>query len=136
SQHDPDPVKCPVTAYELALLGSGRTATLLLTHRIDIEWPAELARDIEARGTVRRVDTPARDRAPAFSRDQLFRFDWRLAIGDDTLTAAAVDELARSHHRLLRLRDRWVMVDPGRLRHVLERRGRDPTPTAALRPAV
>ena len=133
---DPNPGTLPVTADELALLGSGRTVSQLLTHRVDIEWPADLARDVEARGTVRRVDAPARDRAPAFSRDQLFRFDWRLAIGDDTLTDAEVDELARSQHGLLRLRDQWVMVDPGRLRHVLERRSRDLTPTEALRATV
>ena len=61
---DPDPGSLAVTADELALLGSSRIVTLLLTHRIDVEWPAELVRDVDARGSVRRVDTPARDRAP------------------------------------------------------------------------
>ncbi len=133
---DPDPGSLAVTADELAELGSSRVVTLLLSHRVDVEWPSELVRDVEARGSVRRVDPPARDRAPAFSRDQLFRFDWRLAIGDDTLTEAEVDALARSQHGLLRLRDQWVLVDPGRLQHVLDRRSRDLTPVEALRAAV
>ena len=133
---DPDPGLLPVTTDELALLGSSRIITLLLGHRIDVDWPDELVRDIDARGSVRRVGAPLPDQPRAFSRDQLFRFDWRLAIGDDTLTEAEVDELAKSQHGLLRLRDQWVLVDPSRLRHVLDRRSRDLTPIEAMRAAV
>ncbi len=133
---DPDPGTLALTADELALLGSSRIVSWLLTHRVEVEWPAELVRDVDARGSVRRVDPSGPDRPRAFSRDQLFRFDWRLAIGDDTLTEAEVDELARSQTGLLRLRDQWVFVDPNRIRHVLERRSRDLTPAEALRAAV
>ena len=136
SSPTPNPGSLPVTADELALLGSSRIVTLLLGHRMDVDWPDELVRDIDTRGSVRRVDAPAPDRPRAFSRDQLFRFDWRLAIGDDTLTEAEVDELAESQHGLLRLRDQWVLVDPSRLRHVLDRRSRDLTPIEAMRAAV
>ena len=122
------PAPLALTADELALLGSSRIVSWLLTHRVEVEWPAELVRDVDARGSVRRVDPSGPDRPRAFSRDQLFRFDWRLAIGDDTLTEAEVDELARSQTGLLRLRDQWVFVDPNRIRHVLERRSRDLTP--------
>ncbi len=133
---DPDPGSVSVTADELALLGSSRIVTLLLAQHVEVEWPRTLVRDIDTQGSVQRVDAHPSDATRAFSRDQLFRFDWRLAIGDESLTEAEVDELARSQHGLLRLRDQWVLVDPSRLRHVLDRRSRDLTPTEALRAAV
>lgn len=125
-----------VTADELAELDTSRIAALLAAHRVDVEWPGDLIRDLRPRGSVRRVETPGVDRPRAFSRDQLFRFDWQLALGDDVLTPSEVDELARSQHGLIRLRDQWVLVDPQRLGHVLERRSRDLTSFEALRAAA
>ncbi len=132
----PEPGRVEVTAEELSQLGSPRVTTLLLAQRIETEWPADLVRSIDTHGTVQRVDTPAHDRPSAFSRHHLFRFDWRLAIGDETLTEAEMDELARSQHGLLRLRDQWVFVDPSRLRHVLERPSRNLTAIEALRATI
>ena len=50
--------------------------------------------------------------APAFTLDALLDFDWELAAGSDRLTAAEVEELARSQRRFVRHRDRWLSVDP------------------------
>jgi superfamily II DNA or RNA helicase len=54
--------------------------------------------------------------------DALLDFRWELAAGNDRLTGAEVEELVRSQRRLVRLRDRWMSVDP----ELLEAMSRDP----------
>ncbi|WP_082554229.1 DEAD/DEAH box helicase [Aeromicrobium sp. Root495] len=133
---EPDAGSVAVTASELGQLGTPRATASLRSQRLEIEWPAELVRDIEPRATVRRVEGTSSDRTRGFSATQLFRFDWQVALGDDVLTADEVDELARSQNGLLRLRDRWVFIDPNRLQRVLWQRGREITSGEALRAAV
>jgi superfamily II DNA or RNA helicase len=125
-----------VTADELALLGDGRTVSHLLASRIDVRWPPDLVRTLETKAVVGRMEAPGSDRPKAFAADQLFSFDWQVALGDKTLTRAELDQLAQSQHGLLKLRDQWVFVDPRRLERVLERRGRTLTSGEALRAAV
>ncbi|MCW2750635.1 MAG: helicase [Aeromicrobium sp.] len=125
-----------VTADELALLGDGRTVSHLLASRIDVRWPPDLVRTLETKAVGGRMEAPGSDRPKAFAADQLFSFDWQVALGDKTLTRAELDQLAQSQHGLLKLRDQWVFVDPRRLQRVLERRGRTLTPGEALRAAV
>ena len=125
-----------VTADELAELGSSRVAARLQAERVEVDWPAELVRELETHATVR-ADT-ARDsgRPRFFDAQTLFRFDWEIAVGGDALTAEELDELAASQHGLLRLRDQWVFVDPSRLRRVLDERTRTITSVEALRAAA
>ncbi|MCW2799938.1 MAG: helicase, partial [Aeromicrobium sp.] len=104
--------------------------------RIDVRWPPDLVRTLETKAVVGRMEAPGSDRAKAFAADQLFSFDWQVALGDQTLTRAELDQLAESQHGLLKLRDQWVFVDPRRLQRVLERRGRTLTSGEALRAAV
>ncbi|MGQ0481493.1 MAG: SNF2-related protein [Pseudonocardia sp.] len=54
------------------------------------------------------------------TREQLGRFDWRLAVGDDVLTEDEIASLVDAKAPLVRLRGRWVAVDPERLRRGLE----------------
>ena len=54
------------------------------------------------------------------SRDRLGRFDWRLAVGGDVLTEDEIAELVATKAPLVRLRGKWVAVDPDRLRRGLE----------------
>jgi superfamily II DNA or RNA helicase len=127
----------PVTADEVGELGRTRVTGLLRAYRVEVLWPDGLVRELDSRPTVRRVDDGMpHDRPRAFGRSQLFRFDWNLALGDDTLTEAELDALAESQHGLVRLRDRWVLVDPARTRALVERRSRDLTAVEALRAAV
>jgi len=58
--------------------------------------------------------------AGGLSRDQLGRFDWRLAVGDEVLTEDEIAELVAAKAPLVRLRGQWVAVDPERLRRGLE----------------
>jgi SNF2 family DNA or RNA helicase len=53
-------------------------------------------------------------------KDQLVAFQWRLAVGDETLSEEEIAALAQTKAPLVRLRGQWVAVDPGQLRRGLE----------------
>jgi SNF2 family DNA or RNA helicase len=53
------------------------------------------------------------------SRDAVVRFRWGLALGGEYLSEADLKELARAKVPLVRLRGRWVHLDPARLRQGL-----------------
>ncbi|GIJ68103.1 DEAD/DEAH box helicase [Virgisporangium ochraceum] len=53
------------------------------------------------------------------SRDAVVRFRWGLALGGEYLSEADLTELARAKVPLVRLRGRWVHLDPARLRQGL-----------------
>ncbi|MFC5138726.1 DEAD/DEAH box helicase [Actinomycetospora rhizophila] len=69
------------------------------------------------------VDTGAK-----IGKDDLVDFSWRLAVDGEDLTDAEMDALVRAKAPLVRLRGRWVALDPDRLRDGLaflaERRDR------------
>jgi non-specific serine/threonine protein kinase len=69
---------------------------------------------------VRLVPAPAQPGAvsgPArIGRESLLDFQWQLALGDQSLTAAELSALVEVHQPLVRLRGQWVQVDPNRLR--------------------
>ncbi|MBE1495627.1 SNF2 family DNA or RNA helicase [Amycolatopsis lexingtonensis] len=66
-------------------------------------------------------------------RDELAAFRWSLAVGDDELGEEELAKLVAAKTPLVRLRGRWISVDPERLRAGLEYLRRDPhrRPTAA-----
>ncbi|MGA8988214.1 DEAD/DEAH box helicase [Aeromicrobium sp.] len=121
---------------ELARLGDRSLAPTLMANRIEVRWPPELVRELSTTAVVRREETPRSDRPSAFTQGQLFSFDWQVALGDDVLSAAELDQLAGSQSGLLRLRDRWIFVDKSRLQNVLDRRSREISPLEALRATV
>lgn len=130
-----------VTADELAALGRGQTVTHLLAQRVEVQWPAELTQHVSARAVVRESDQlPAAESDSVsggfFDRDRLFNFDWRIAVGDKTLTEVEAEELATAHHGLVKLRDQWMFVEPDRLQQVLNRPGGTLTAADALRATV
>ncbi len=69
------------------------------------------------------VSTPtdtAVDKDPAFGRDQLCEFQWRLAVGEEELTEEELAALAEAKAPLVRLRGQWVHADPQQLQRGLE----------------
>ena len=66
-------------------------------------------------------------KASKFGRDQLVKFCWELAVGDDTLTQEEITALAQTKAPLIRLRGQWVALDPEQLRRGLEFLKRKPT---------
>ncbi|MFJ6197939.1 DEAD/DEAH box helicase [Micromonospora sp. NPDC092111] len=99
---------------------------------IDVHWPAQVSRAVTATARLR---SPA---SPSGLFDDLsdLALDWRFTLHGAPLTPAELAALAQSRRPVVRLRERWVLVDPD-----LARRARHPTgatlpPAAALRAAL
>jgi SNF2 family DNA or RNA helicase len=107
-----------------------------MARRVDVSWPPELVRELDTSVVVQRDERLPADRPSSFTQAQLFRFDWQIAVGGQTLTAAEVEELAASHHGLLRVRDQWVFVERSRIERALHRTSGQISAIEALRAAV
>ena len=81
-------------------------------------WDTRRRLGLAASGKMTPVD--GKVTGGSFGRDQLVQFDWQLAIGDDTLTDEEIATLSATKAPLVRLRGRWVAVDPEQLRRGLE----------------
>ncbi|MFB7590171.1 SNF2-related protein [Streptomyces sp. NPDC056169] len=84
-------------------------------------------------------DTPDGARGPfggalpsLLSADALLAFNWRFALGGNELTRAELDGLAEAGRPLVRLRDRWVLVDPAEVLRARSQQDRKVTPVDAL----
>ncbi|GGZ04470.1 SNF2-related protein [Streptomyces rochei] len=97
----------------------GVAAGRLSAAGVAVHWPRDLAQDLTATAVVRPAPGSATDGTGFFESEDLLQFRWQLAIGGDPLTEAEMDTLAEAHRPVVRLRDRWVLVDP-----VLVRRAR------------
>ncbi|GHB12467.1 helicase [Streptomyces thermoviolaceus subsp. thermoviolaceus] len=94
----------------------GPAATGLAAAGIAVHWPRELAHDLTATAVVRPAPGSAADGTGFLQSEELLQFRWQLALGDDPLTEAEMDALAEAHRPVVRLRDRWVLVDPALVR--------------------
>ncbi|MFI9804566.1 SNF2-related protein [Streptomyces sp. NPDC052301] len=97
---------------ELLGLAAGRLAAA----GVAVHWPRDLARDLTAAAVVRPAPGSATDGTGFFESEDLLQFRWQLAIGGDPLSEAEMDTLAEAHRPVVRLRDRWVLVDPALVR--------------------
>ncbi|MGW0662743.1 DEAD/DEAH box helicase [Streptodolium elevatio] len=117
----------------------GRAGARLAAAGIDVHWPKSLVRRLTATAVVGAESGP-RDEPSArpsfFGGDAAFAFHWRLALGDSDLTDAEMDALAESHRPIVRLRDRWMLVDPELLRKARERHLKPLTAVDALGAAL
>ncbi|WP_410622286.1 DEAD/DEAH box helicase [Amycolatopsis sp. cmx-8-4] len=122
---------------ELALAGDDLTelvaaaAPRLTAAGIDVHWPAELAGSLTARAVVAAGDAPG-DLPSFFGGGRALAFDWQLALGDEVLTEAELDALAEARRPVVRLRDRWVLIDPAFAAKARERTLKPLTPVDAL----
>ncbi|WP_333736063.1 DEAD/DEAH box helicase [Streptomyces sp. IBSBF 2806] len=122
------------------LLGEGSRA--LANAGVEVHWPKELVRTLTARAVVGPPPEAAgSDRAgsdtPSFlSADALVSFTWWFGLGDRRLSREELDRLAEADRPLVRLRDRWVLIDPGELRRARARQDRRTTPVEALSAAL
>ncbi|MCZ8523102.1 MULTISPECIES: DEAD/DEAH box helicase [Paenibacillus] len=53
-------------------------------------------------------------------RDQLIQFDWKVAIGDLDFSEEEFARMAAEKKRLLKVRGRWIQLDPAMLRQMQE----------------
>ncbi|WP_430383203.1 DEAD/DEAH box helicase [Streptomyces sp. P10-4] len=117
-QHVPD-----VLALSEEELGEllGVAASRLAAAGVAVHWPRNLARDLTATAVVRPAPGSATDGTGFFESEDLLRFRWQLALGGDPLSEAEMDTLAEAHRPVVRLRDRWVLVDPALVRKARKR---------------
>ena len=67
----------------------------------------------------------ATDGTVFFDSAELLAFDWQIALDGDPLTEAEMDALAEAHRPVVRLRDRWVVVDPALVGKAIAKYGVD-----------
>ncbi|AKJ09808.1 helicase [Streptomyces incarnatus] len=99
----------------------GVAATRLAAAGVAVHWPRDLAHDLTATAVVRPAPGSATDGTGFFESEELLRFRWQLALGGDPLSEAEMDSLAEAHRPVVRLRDRWVLVDPALVRKARKR---------------
>ena len=114
------------------LLGAGGAG--IAAAGIDVHWPKELSRGVTASA---RVGGPDDDELPSFfGAEALLEFGWQLATRGEPLTAAEMDQLAEAHRPIVRLRDRWTLVEPDLARKAAERVLKPLTAVDALHAAL
>ncbi|MFF3462516.1 DEAD/DEAH box helicase [Streptomyces sp. NPDC002619] len=99
----------------------GMAATRLAAAGVAVHWPRDLAQDLTAAAVVRPAPGSATDGTGFFESEELLQFRWQLALGGDPLSEAEMDALAEAHRPVVRLRDRWVLVDPALVRKARKR---------------
>ncbi|AQS71859.1 ATP-dependent helicase [Streptomyces pactum] len=99
----------------------GVAAGRLSAAGVAVHWPRDLAQDLTATAVVRPAPGSSTDGTGFFESEDLLQFRWQLAIGGDPLTEAEMDSLAEAHRPVVRLRDRWVLVDPALVRRARKR---------------
>ncbi|MFD9432386.1 DEAD/DEAH box helicase [Streptomyces sp. NPDC060002] len=99
----------------------GVAATRLAAAGVAVHWPRDLAQDLSAAAVVRTAPGSATDGTGFFESEELLQFRWQLALGGDPLSEAEMDTLAEAHRPVVRLRDRWVLVDPALVRKARKR---------------
>ncbi|MGW5534897.1 SNF2-related protein [Streptomyces sp. NPDC004009] len=99
----------------------GVAAARLGAAGVAVHWPRDLARDLSAAAVVRPAPGSATDGTGFFDSAELLRFSWQLALGGEPLGEAEMDALAEAHRPVVRLRDRWVLVDPALVRKARKR---------------
>ncbi|MGH7666692.1 MAG: DEAD/DEAH box helicase [Candidatus Dormibacteria bacterium] len=91
----------------------GPAAEQLAAAGLELLWPTELTRRLELRA---RVSTPApTGGGGGFALADLLDFHFELSLDGDPLTAAEVEQLAEAKRPLVRLRGRWVALEPALL---------------------
>ncbi|MER6163736.1 DEAD/DEAH box helicase [Streptomyces violaceorubidus] len=99
----------------------GVAAGRLAAAGVAVHWPRDLAQDLTATAVIRTAPGSATDGTGFFESEDLLQFRWQLAIGGDPLTETEMDALAEAHRPVVRLRDRWVLVDPALVRRARRR---------------
>ncbi|MGW0767086.1 SNF2-related protein [Streptomyces sp. NPDC002676] len=110
----------PLSEEELGEL-LGVAASRLAAAGVAVHWPRDLARDLTAAAVVRPAPGSATDGTGFFESEELLQFRWQLALGGEPLSEAEMDALAEAHRPVVRLRDRWVLVDPALVRKARKR---------------
>ena len=88
---------------------------------VDLHWPRSLGRALTARAAITSADGPPSDLPGFFGGGATLDFSWQVALGNDPLTEAELDQLAEATRPVVRLRDQWMLIDPDLARKARER---------------
>jgi superfamily II DNA or RNA helicase len=106
---------------------------------IDVLWPRSLGRDLTASAVLDRASTAPSDNAletGLFGPDQMFSFEWQVALHGDPLTEEELAQLTRSAAPILKLRGNWTVIDPAIARKARKRLIRTVAPGPAVAAAL
>ncbi len=120
----PDQVELEDQEVELLL---GLAGEQLAGAGLEVLWPAELGGELRARARAT-PPPPGSGVEAGFSLDSLLDFRWQLTLDGEPLTEAEMDAVAEAKRPVVRLRDRWLVLDPELVRQL---RSRPPRITAA-----
>jgi hypothetical protein len=104
----------------------GPAAEGLAAAGLEVLWPAELGGEIQLRGKA--AAPPEGGMAAGFSLESLLDFSWQLTLDGAPLTPEEMEEVAEAKRPVVRLRGRWVVLDPELVSRL---RSRPPRITAA-----
>ncbi|NIK59465.1 superfamily II DNA or RNA helicase [Kribbella shirazensis] len=114
------PSRMDLSDEEVAGLLAG-AAQRLAAAGVELHWPRSLGRALTARAAITTADGPPSDLPSFFQGDKTLDFRWQVAVGDDPLTEAELDQLAEATRPVVRLRDQWMLIDPELARKARER---------------
>jgi len=103
---------------------------------IEVLWPAELLGEGPKLRATAATPTPASAATSTFGLKDLLQFQWQVTVGGEVLTDEEVAALAEAKRPVVRLRGRWVRVDPQLLERLRRRRARRMTGVEALAAAL
>jgi superfamily II DNA or RNA helicase len=103
---------------------------------IEVRWPAELLGAGPTLRATAATPTPASAAKSTFGLDDLLTFQWQVTVGGEVLNDEEVAALAEAKRPVVRLRGRWVRVDPELLERLRRRRTRRVTGVEALAAAL
>ncbi|WP_320064894.1 DEAD/DEAH box helicase [Micromonospora sp. RTGN7] len=113
------PVELELLDEDLVDLLGGAEARLAVVG-IDIEWPPQISRELNARVLVSSPPEEPAEVAGFFRSAVLLPLSWQLILAGAPLTVAEMDLVAKSRP-IVRLRDQWVAVEPELARKARER---------------
>ncbi|MGO4255050.1 DEAD/DEAH box helicase [Marmoricola sp. RAF53] len=106
---------------------------------VDVYWPRGLRQELTPRARVEVASGSGGSREEPlmtglFGPEALFRFDWKLALGNDPLTDQEMTALAEATSPVIKLRDNWVVIDPATARRARAAVGRERRGGKQLKP--
>ncbi|MGW5879078.1 SNF2-related protein [Nocardiopsis terrae] len=77
---------------------------------VEIQWPDEIARELEARVEIGVRDSAPADPAAFFQGDEQVSLNWRLYVDGDRLDDEDMAYVAKSDRPFVYLKDRWLLL--------------------------
>ena len=109
---------------------------------VDVLWPRSLGRDLTTSAVLERATGASTGPPDAalqtglFGPDQMFSFQWQVALHGETLTEDEMARLARAAAPILKLRGSWTVIDPAVARKARKRLIRTVAPGPAVAAAL